>query len=103
MNTRSSCVKYQILVLLDESILMAKNTSIILGDHFDAFIRSEIASGRYASASEIIRSGLRLLEEEKRKMEAINAALVTGELSGTPQPFDSEEFKKRMRKAAGKG
>lgn len=77
---------------------MSKNTSIILGDHFDQFIQNEIKSGRYASASEIIRNGLRLLEIEKNKIEAINSALVIGENSGPPTMFDNESFKKRMNK-----
>jgi len=77
---------------------MAKNTSIILGDHFDDFIQNEIKSGRYTSASEVLRSGLRLLEIEKSKIKAINKALTTGEKSGDPKPFDTEKFKLRMRK-----
>ena len=80
---------------------MARNTSVILGDHFDEFIQSEIKSGRYSSASELIRSGLRLLEAEKQKIEAINNALITGENSGTPQKFDNEKFKLKMRKQLG--
>lgn len=77
---------------------MGKNTSIILGDHFDKFVRSEVISGRYASASEVLRSGLRLLEVEKTKIEAINRALTTGEESGEPKAFDNEKFKLRMQK-----
>jgi len=77
---------------------MGRNTSIILGDHFDQFIKSEIASGRYSSASEVIRSGLRILEEERKKIELINEALVVGENSGTAQPFDNSTFKEKMRK-----
>jgi len=77
---------------------MAKNTSIILGDHFDDFIQNEIKSGRYTSASEVLLSGLRLLEIEKSKIKAINKALTTGEKSGDPKPFDTEKFKLRMRK-----
>jgi len=77
---------------------MGRNTSVILGDHFDKFIRTEIDSGRYRSASEIIRSGLRLLENEKKKIQAINEALVIGEESGEAKPFDNEEFKLKMRK-----
>ena len=77
---------------------MAKNTSIILGDHFDKFIQKEVKSGRYASASEVIRSGLRLLEIEKQKIDAINKALTVGENSGNPKAFNNEEFKKRMRR-----
>ena len=77
---------------------MSKNTSIILGDHFDNFIQEEIKSGRYASISEIIRTGLRLLENEKMKIEAINNALTQGEDSGQPIEFDNQKFKDRMRK-----
>jgi len=77
---------------------MSKNTSIILGDHFDKFIKKEIKSGRYRSASEIIRSGLRLLEDEMNKIQTINDALVIGEKSGNPKSFNNEKFKARMRK-----
>jgi len=77
---------------------MAKNTSIILGDHFEEFVQSEIRAGRYSSASEVIRSALRLLEIEKQKIEAINKALIVGENSGEPVVFDNEKFKSRMKK-----
>lgn len=77
---------------------MSKNTSVILGEHFDEFIQTEIKSGRYTTASEVIRSGLRLLENEKQKIEAINKALVVGEKSGKPIAFDNEKFKARMKK-----
>jgi len=76
---------------------MGKNTSIILGEHFDDFIQKELKSGRYSSASEIIRSALRLLEIEKTKIKAINKALVVGENSGTPKAFNNQEFIKRMK------
>ena len=76
---------------------MSKNTSIILGEHFDKFIKSELKSGRYASASEVIRSGLRLLEVEKHKLQAIKEALIVGEESGEPTAFDNEKFKSKMR------
>lgn len=76
---------------------MAKNTSIILGEHFDNFIQEEIKSGRYTTASEVIRNGLRLMEVEKNKIDAINRALVIGEESGEAIPFDNDEFKSRMR------
>ena len=77
---------------------MSRNTSVILGDHFDEFIKKEIESGRYKSASEVIRSGLRILEAEKRKIELINEALAIGEKSGKPESFDNEKFKARMKK-----
>lgn len=80
---------------------MAKNTSVILGDHFDKFIQSEIESGRYKSASEVIRSGLRILEDEKIKINQINNALVVGESSGKLKEFDPIQFKKKMKKKLG--
>lgn len=54
---------------------MAKNTSISLGDHFDQFIARQIADGRYASASEVIRAGLRKLEDENQKLETLRALI----------------------------
>jgi len=76
---------------------MSKNTSVILGDHFEKFIQDELKTGRFSSASEVIRSGLRLLEIEESKIRAINEALVIGENSGTPLPFNNKEFKHRMK------
>ncbi|RBP81234.1 type II toxin-antitoxin system ParD family antitoxin [Marinomonas rhizomae] len=61
---------------------MAKNTSITLGEHFDSFISSQIQSGRYGSASEVIRSALRLLETQETKMNTLRQLLVEGEESG---------------------
>ncbi len=76
---------------------MKKNTSIILGNHFEEFVKQEVSSGRYASVSEVIRNGLRKLEEEKHYRSLIEEALIVGEQSGSYEPFDNEEFKKRMR------
>ncbi|MEZ9127925.1 type II toxin-antitoxin system ParD family antitoxin [Vibrio splendidus] len=61
---------------------MARNTSITLGEHFDGFIASQIQSGRYGSASEVIRSALRLLETQETKMNTLRQLLVEGENSG---------------------
>ncbi|MDF3013492.1 MAG: antitoxin [Cellvibrio sp.] len=61
---------------------MAKNTSITLGDHFDMFINSQLETGRYGSASEIVRAGLRLLEDSECKLQALRQMLVQGEESG---------------------
>ena len=61
---------------------MAKNTSITLGAHFESFIASQIDSGRYGSASEVIRSALRLLENQEAKLQSLRQLLVEGEQSG---------------------
>ncbi len=61
---------------------MAKNTSITLGDHFDGFIAGQVNSGRFGSASEVIRAALRLLENTETKLETLRYMLVEGEQSG---------------------
>ena len=61
---------------------MAKNTSVSLGGHFEEFIGSQIDSGRYGSASEVVRAGLRLLETNESKLEVLRKVLVAGERSG---------------------
>lgn len=71
---------------------MSQNTSISLGDHFAGFIETQIAEGRYGSASEVIRAGLRLLEEREAKLAALRAALAEGEASGPPVELDFEAF-----------
>ena len=76
---------------------MAKNTSISLGDHFAGFIDTQVRSGRYGSASDVVRAGLRLLEEHEAMVKALQDALIAGEQSGAPQPFDLNAFKARKR------
>jgi antitoxin ParD1/3/4 len=60
---------------------MSKNTSVSLGDHFAEFIEEQITNGRFSSASEVVRAGLRLLEENEAQLSALQAALVEGERS----------------------
>lgn len=77
---------------------MNKNTSISLGEHFTGFIAGQVEEGRYGSASDVIRAGLRLLEEREAKLTALRAALIEGENSGPSTPFDFEAFIARKRK-----
>ncbi|MBO9613035.1 MAG: type II toxin-antitoxin system ParD family antitoxin [Dyadobacter sp.] len=76
---------------------MTKNTSISIGPHFDTFIQNQIETGRYASTSEVVRAGLRLLEKEEEKLKLLRQALIEGEQSGWIEDFDPEAFKARMR------
>jgi antitoxin ParD1/3/4 len=71
---------------------MAQNTSISLDDHFTDFLSLEVTSGRYRSASEVVRAGLRLLEDQETQLAALRAALAEGEQSGEPEEFDFDAF-----------
>ena len=75
---------------------MGKNTSISLGGHFEDFIAREIASGRYNSVSEIIRTALRLLEQEEQKLLHLRQALDEGEKSGMLENFDADQELKKI-------
>ena len=73
---------------------MAKNTSVVLGERYDTFIARLIQDGRYASASEVLREGLRLVEERELKLDALTLAVEKGELGAE---FDAEQFIAEVR------
>lgn len=70
---------------------MSKNTSISLGDYFDQFVQGQISAGRYKNVSEVIRAGLRLLENEESKVIALKNAIREGVDSGIAHDFDPEK------------
>lgn len=63
---------------------MARNTSITIGDHFSHFVSEQVRSGRYGSTSDVVRAGLRLLEEHEARVRALHDALILGEGSVDP-------------------
>ena len=79
---------------------MNKNTSISLGNYFDQFVQNSISKGRFKNVSEVIRAGLRLLEEEESKVIALKNAIQEGIDSGIAHDFEANitrenEFKEK--------
>lgn len=70
---------------------MGRNTSVSLGEYFEDFVENSIAEGRYKNASEVIRAGLRLLEEEENKALVLKTALKEGIDSGIARKFDAQK------------
>lgn len=68
---------------------MARNTSITIGDHFSHFVSEQVRSGRYGSTSDVVRAGLRLLEEYEARVRALHDAPILGEASNDPAPSTS--------------
>lgn len=80
---------------------MPRNTSVSLGDHMADFVDGQVKTGRYGSASEVIRAGLRLLEEREAAMQSLRDALDEGERSGPATAFDFEAYLAGRRRAFG--
>ena len=74
---------------------MAKNTSMSLGEHFDRFIAAQLENGRYGSATEVVRAGLRLLETEEEKLSALRRLIDEGRKSGTAE-YSYETFRAEL-------
>ncbi len=75
-----------------------KNTSILLGNHFDAFVNSPISTGRYKNVSEVISAGLRLLEDEESKIIALRSSIHKGLGNPRVDDFDFDEHLKSLKK-----
>jgi len=69
-----------------------------LGDHFDEFISEQISTGRYGSASDVVRTALRLLESEELKKKELNKALSKGEKSGFENNFNAKEHLQKLKR-----
>jgi len=78
---------------------MGRNTSISLGDHFENFVDKRVSTGRFKNASEVIRAGLRLLEEDENKIAALKTAIVEGIDSGIVKKFDPQKHLSRLKAA----
>jgi antitoxin ParD1/3/4 len=78
-------------------------TSITLGPHFEVFVKKQVASGRFNNASEVVRAGLRLLEDQEKlrtlRMAELRAAIKAGIDSGPGIPAEAV-FERLERKYA---
>lgn len=77
---------------------MAKNTSILLGDYFESFINNQVKTGRYSSASEVVRAALRMFEQEETKKSELINELKKGEKSGFVDDFNRDTFLSNLKK-----
>lgn len=77
-------------------MIMAKNTSILLGDYFERFINQQVKSGKFSSASEVVRAALRMFEYEENKKSELIKELKKGEKSGFVKDFNRETFKESI-------
>jgi antitoxin ParD1/3/4 len=76
---------------------MGRNTSISLGDHFESFIENSVNYGRFNNASEVVRAGLRLLEDEENKIIALRKAINEGIDSGRAVDFDAKKYLEALK------
>ena len=82
---------YQILVTLQQNRKNMRTTSVALGNYFENFVRMKVEQGRYNNASEVIRAGLRLLEEKESQLQELRLAISEGMESGIAEGFDPKE------------
>ena len=76
---------------------MGRNTSISLGEHHENFIKEQLKSGAYKNASEVVRAGLRLLQEREQKIKMLQTALEEGIQSGITTDFNPDEFLNELK------
>ena len=88
---------YQNLVTLLKLNVMGKNTSISLGNHFESFIETTVSIGRFNNSSEVVRAGLRLLEEEENRITLLRNAISEGIESGRAVDFDPKKYLETLK------
>ncbi|MFN3503429.1 type II toxin-antitoxin system ParD family antitoxin [Allorhizobium sp. NPDC080224] len=76
---------------------MNKPVQVTIAEPYDSFVESQLESGAFKSAEDVVEAGLKLLKEEQARIEWLRNALIEGENSGPARPVDREEFKARMR------
>lgn len=76
------------------------STSMTLGPHWEQFLKDQVASGAYSSASEVVREALRDLEEKRRKIENLRQYIQEGEDSGFVD-WNPDEFQRRVSEKYG--
>lgn len=91
------------MVLLSKLFRMSKNTSISLGSYFEEFVQNSISEGRFKNVSEVIRAGLRLLEEEESKVVVLRSAIQEGIDSGIAHDFDPKKHLEYLKKKRSNG
>jgi len=82
---------------------MGRNTSISIGEHFESFIESTVSNGRFNSASEVVRAGLRLLEEEENRIQILRQAIHEGIESGRAVDFDPKHRLETLKSTQSNG
>lgn len=80
-----------------KNLIMGRNTSISLGNHFEDFIEESVSKGRFSNASEVVRAGLRLLEEEENKIISLRKAIKEGIDSGIEIDFEPKKFLESLK------
>ena len=92
-----SCGKLPIIGNFNEKYKMGRNTSVSLGDYFENFVDGKVSEGRYKNASEVIRAGLRLLEEEESRIKSLKQAIQEGIDSGIDKSFQPKSHLKNLK------